>query len=229
MKRYPSKNIMIIVICILLTGLFVYKQFIRIQNIFDQMYYTRIRTHYDWWEGTMGGLGNKGTSFGKMPQIEPISRDSESVYTADGYFINDYKDSFLQEGERISIYFDRERKILMIAAQKQFSDFKLFYEYTYDVETKQINEAIHCTYVPLDSGESNNNKKEFSEYTKDLKEILAIIEPAGLTENDLIQYKKYFLYDKLLTDWLNVNHSRFSVNQWGRVEYIEVLPLESSE
>ena len=48
-------------------------------------------------------------------------------------------------------------------------------------------------------------------------------------KEDLLQYKKYFLYDKLLTDWLAVNESGFSINDLGNVEFIEVLPLEVNE
>lgn len=66
------------------------------------------------------------------------------------------------------------------------------------------------------------------EYSSDIQEVCRLANESGISKEDLIEYKKYFLYDKLLTDWLAVNPSRFSISDWGRVEFIEVLPLESA-
>ncbi|GLC80085.1 TipC family immunity protein [Lacrimispora brassicae] len=223
MKRYRKR--IIIIICILLSGVFIYKQFIQIQNIFDQMYYTRIRTHYDWWGGALGGFGNKADSFSKMPQIKQISRDAESNYTVDGYFTNGYKEEYLSEGESLVITFDRNEKTMEIIAVKRFNEFDIIYRYTYDIKKKQLTETVECDYGEI----YNENPRFFREHTKNPQEILLIIEKAGLTKEDLLQYKKYFLYDKLLTDWVDGNLTRFSANRWGRVEYTEALPLVSSK
>jgi len=56
-----------------------------------------------------------------------------------------------------------------------------------------------------------------------------IAEEAGFSKEDLMEYKQYFLYDKLLTDWLEANESRFTIGSWGRVDFMEVLPLEGSK
>jgi len=46
-------------------------------------------------------------------------------------------------------------------------------------------------------------------------------------EDELLKWRQYLLRDKLLKDWLDVTFSRFSAKRWGRVEFIEVLPLDS--
>ena len=225
MKQYRDiKGIVFCLICFIFVGILVFTQLIQIQNIFDQMYYTRVRTSYSWW-----GVGNSITSFENMPQIKQISRDTEGYYTAEGYFENDYKDEHLGEGESLAIVFECNEKTMEIIGVKRFTEFKIIYRYTYDIKTKQLHETVECLYGELYSGEFNEYREEFRERTKNPQEILLVIEEAGLTKEDLIKYKQYFLYDKLLTDWLDANLSRFSAKRWGRIEYIEVLPLETGK
>ncbi len=207
------KSIVIYLVCFIFVGTLVYKQFIQIQNIFDQMFYTRIKSY----------------SFSNMQQIKPVSRDKESNYTSDGDFESDYKEEYLGEGESLAIVFDRNNKDMEIIAVKRFNEFRIVFRYTYDIKTKKLTETVGCRYGELYSGEFNQYSEDYKEHTENLQEILLIIEKSGLTEEDLLQYKKYFLYDKLLTDWSDANFSRFSANRWGKVEYTEVLPLENSK
>jgi len=150
------------------------------------MYYTRIRTHYDWWEGGLGGFGNKVISFANMPQIKRISRDAESNYTTDGYFRNEYKDECLSEGESLIIVFDRNEKTMEIIAVKRFNEFDIVYRSTYDIKKKQLTETVECDYGELYSGEFNEYPESYKEHTENLQEILLIIEKAGLTKEDLL-------------------------------------------
>ena len=212
MNRY-KKRIAIIVVSLtglLLAGNSIYRNYIRIQNVYDQMYYTRIRTHYDWWCGAMGGFGNKADSFSKMPQIEQVSRDEESYYTSEGYFENVYLPEYLGKGERLSIGCGRNTGTVYIEAKKQFNEFTIIYYYDYDIRTKIMQESVECYNA--------------DEYLTDIQGVCKMAGEFGLSKEDLIEYKKYFLYDKLLTDWLAANSSRFSVSDWGNVEFVEVLP-----
>ena len=199
-----KKRIRIVItgmLCCLIAGFIIYWQFIRVQNIFDEMYYARVQTYYD-----------DGRSFGQMPQIEPVTRDEERFYRSDGEFYNYYEKEYLREGEKITIICSQDRGLVRISAVKKLNEFKIFYRYSYYVRTKQMEEKVKCQY-----GEK---------YGETIQEVIALAEEAGLTKKDLMEYKQYFLYDKLLTDWLSVNSSRFSVNRWGNVEFIEVLPME---
>ena len=213
-----NKKVIVVIVASLIGLLFVgnsiYKKYIRIQNIFDQMYYTRVRTHYDWWGGAMGGGGNKATSFSIMPQIEPVSRDSESNYTADGFFVNRYMLKYLEKDESLVVKFDRNLGTVKIEAGRQFDEFTIVYRYYYDIKTKIMQESVNYYSEDKDSS--------------DIQEVYRLANESGLSKEDLIEYKKYFLYDKLLTDWLAVNSSRFSISDWGRVEFVEVLPLDDN-
>ena len=215
--RQCVKKIRLIVIYLgffILVGILFYKQFIQIQNVFDQMYYTRIRTHYDWWGGALGGLGNPADSFSKMSQIKPVSRNEESFYTEMRGFVNYYKEEYLREGESLVIDCRSNEKNVYIVATKRFNGFEIVYTYTYNIKNKYLQEKVGYF------GEKT---------TVDIQEVVLMAGESGLTKEDLLQYKKYFLYDKLLSDWLAVNGSRFSINDLGNVEFIEVLPFEVSE
>lgn len=90
----------------------------------------------------MGGFGNKITSFDKMPQIKTVPRDSEKFFTEYGTFFSDYKDEYLQEGEGLTIYCDRDGKVLKITASKRLKKGEIALIYNYDIKTKQLKEGI---------------------------------------------------------------------------------------
>lgn len=218
-KRAIMRNLLCL-ICLFLVGSFVYKHFIRVQNIFDQMYYNRVQTGFQEFL--------ESASFDKMPQIDNGGKQWGRTVPYEGVFDNNYKKEYLNENERLFIVCERNQKVMSIEIVKQFDEFKICFQYIYDVRKKQLVEIISCGYGGLNSEETYRFLGDFKEYTEDLDKILIIIEEAGLTKEDLLQYKKYFLYDKLLTDWLAVSKSRFTVERWGRVKFIEVLPLKGT-
>lgn len=70
MKR---RIIIPIVIIVVLAGIGIkcIYPLVREKNIFDQMYYTRVHTDFDWWNpGYFKGM------FGNMEQLKNTSRDS---------------------------------------------------------------------------------------------------------------------------------------------------------
>ena len=220
MRKSKKWHIITIVFALFLISLCIYKQFIRVQNIFDQIFYDRVQTSFE--------KLFVGSSFDKMPQIDGVKQWGSTVDYY-GEYENNYKKEYLNYGERIYIDCSSDSKVMKINAVKQFDGFKIMFSYTYDVRKKQLTEIVECHYGELAYGDRNGEIVYYKEYIDDLQEVLEFIEANGLTEADLNKYKKYFLYDKLLTDWLDANFSRFSANRWGRVEYIEVLPLETSE
>jgi len=220
LRKSKKWHIITIVFALFLISLCIYKQFIRVQNIFDQIFYDRVQTSFE--------KLFVGSSFDKMPQIDGVKQWGSTVDYY-GEYENNYKKEYLNYGERIYIDCSSDSKVMKINAVKQFDGFKIMFSYTYDVRKKQLTEIVECHYGELAYGDRNGEIVYYKEYIDDLQEVLEFIEANGLTEADLNKYKKYFLYDKLLTDWLDANFSRFSANRWGRVEYIEVLPLETSE
>jgi len=89
----------------------------------------------------IGGGGNEPTSFSNMPQIIRVSRDEESYYTAEGYFINNYKGEYLREGERLNIYFSRNPGVVHINAEKQLNEFIMVFRYVYDIKVWYADSA----------------------------------------------------------------------------------------
>jgi len=213
-------HIITIIFALFFISLCIYKQFIRVQNIFDQIFYDRVQTSFE--------KLFVGSSFDKMPQIDGVKQWGSTVDYY-GEYENNYKKEYLNYGERIYIDCSSDSKVMIINAVKQFDGFKIIFSYTYDVRKKQLTEIVECYYGELAYGDRNGDIVYYKEYIDDLQEVLEFIEANGLTKADLNKYKKYFLYDKLLTDWLDANLSRFSANRLGNVEFIEVLPLEVSE
>jgi len=220
LRKSKKWHIITIVFALFLISLCIYKQFIRVQNIFDQIFYDRVQTSFE--------KLFVGSSFDKMPQIDGVKQWGSTVDYY-GEYENNYKKEYLNYGERIYIDCSSDSKVMIINAVKQFDGLKIIFSYTYDVRKKQLTETVECRYGELAYGDRNGDIVYYKEYIDDLQEVLEFIEANGLTKEDLIKYKQYFLYDKLLTDWLDANYSRFSANRWGRVKYIEVLPLESSK
>lgn len=217
MKQYIKKYVGIVfcLVCFILVGTLVYRHFIQVQNIFDQMYYCRVQTGFSKYFKT--------SSFDKMPQLEGSKQWGRTI-PYEGVFQNNYKNNYLSENEFLEIDCSSREKVMTIFATKEFDEFKIIYKYNYDVKKKQLTESVGCRYGELYSGESTAYVEDFKEYTENIEEILLVIDKAGLTREDLIQYRNHFIYDKLLTDWLDVSNSRFSADRWGNVEVIEVLP-----
>jgi len=201
MKWHKERTILISGVCLIVFIIFVYKQFVQVKNIFDHMYYNTVQSSYPF------------SSFRRMEQIEDVYVDWGSSYAVDGIFDNDYKEEYLREVEQISVVCDRNNSTLEIIVAKQLRGVEIVFRYSYDVKTKQLLENMECL---VDEKYYNNSQ-----------EVLMITEMAGITEDELLKWRQYLLRDKLLKDWLDVTFSRFSAKRWGRVEFIEVLPLDS--
>ena len=145
MKRRSIFLIVFLIIVILLIGSRFYQQFIRIQNVFDQMYYTRVHERFDWWNpGNFRGL------FENMEQLENAGRDTEQSSTWEGYFFEQYRPEFLEEGTSLKIDFFMEPKEILI--EYDTNDGEKFYIYRYYVQNRTLL---------YESNDPDNTDKEF--------------------------------------------------------------------
>lgn len=121
-------------IIILVSGVLINKNFIRERNVFDQMYYTRVHKHFDWWNpGDFNGL------FSNMKQLEPIGREEELIHTQLGGFPETYKPEHLGADKYLLIYCDSENSLLEISYYTNYQlENEYYYTYEYIVRDKKL-------------------------------------------------------------------------------------------
>lgn len=195
----------------IIAGYSYYQHYVKNQNVFDQMFYTRVRTHYEWFGG------NQKTSFNNMEQLEDISKDAELYSTQEGVFEESYKKDYTGEDNYITIDFYREEKIIIFSYRIEFpsEDERLWMTYTYDLERKKLIKE------PLSIVSSMYNSE--SQYNTDLFQIKDLLSRHNLTLQEIEQTQYWFLYDRILADWLdaNKNQSRFSLENLGRFKFVD--------
>ena len=59
-KKMSGKMTLVLAIILIVAGVLFYHNFIKIGNVFDQMYYARVRTSYNWFGGNRVTLEPRG-------------------------------------------------------------------------------------------------------------------------------------------------------------------------
>lgn len=154
MKKYVFFSLTLFGILIL--GIMLYKKSTREQNVFDQMYYTRVHKSFDWMNP-----GNPRGLFSNMKQLKGIQRDNEQTYTIEGWFVEKYKKEYLEDGSMLRIEFydikaDQHAQIIISYYTGWQEDDPYAYEnsytYIYDVQKKTLHYS---------SSDPQNEKKDF--------------------------------------------------------------------
>ena len=209
MKIKKVVLILLLIIALLVAGSLFYHNFFKIGNVFDQMYYTRIRTTYNWFGG------NRVTLFQNMEQLKNIPRDMELYCTEEGFFFENYKEEYLEENQSISFDFSKARLTIAFTFAYRFpdTDERISLVYTYYLENRElIKRPIRIV------GDQYTNS--FSENKDDIDDFLS---RHDLTWEEIEELHNWFLYDKILVDWFEANDakSRFSLNNLGRFTLVD--------
>ncbi|WP_262421779.1 TipC family immunity protein [Bacillus aquiflavi] len=116
----------------------------------------------------------------------------------------------------MSIFFDKKKKkTIEVIGIEDYKNESLRFTYFYNLNSKKIiikkNEMIRVYDDPTKESYSTSDPKEIEKFMKKHK----------MTKEELVNKKKYFLYDKLLTDWFTYNpKSKFSLEDLGEI-YVE--------
>lgn len=211
MKKKKVVIALFIIAGMIIVGYSYYEHYVKIQNVFDQMFYTRVRTNYDWFGE------NEKTLFDNMEQLEDISKDTELYSTQEGIFEERYKKAYTREDCYITINFYKEDKIINFNYRIEFpsEDERLWMTYTYDLDRKKLIKE------PLSIVSSMYNSE--SQYNTDLFQIKGLLLRHNLTLQEIEQIQYWFLYDRILVDWFDANkeYSRFSLKNLGRFEFVD--------
>lgn len=199
---------LVVVVMIILFGVGYYKEFIKVQNVFDQMYYTRVRDSYDWFGG------NRGTLFDNMKQLENTIKDEELLDTKIGFFGEEYKQEYLDENHSISITFYREEREVHFYYRIIFPEEseKIDMQYTYHLNSRNLvkEPLIIKKWQIGDNYEPITNETEINDF----------LSRHNLTVKDLDKLQEWFLYDKILVDFFDANEgsTRFTIDDMGKVK-----------
>ena len=212
-KRLQKLGVVLIIIFIICTGVFLFYKYYVIQNTFDQMYYTRIRYHYDWFGG------NRSTLFDNMKQLEGITRDGELAATQEGAFSNDYVPEYLPENGWLYICVDKNKRFVSFTYRITFDETNeipyeeyIWLSYRYHLTTRELEKkSVRLEserYPPEEDVRSTDNKEQISEF----------LETRDMTWEEIEEIYDWYFYDVFLTDWFeaNVKHTRFSLDNLGK-------------
>ena len=134
MKKHRSLVISLSLLCGLGLAALIYCQFIRVQNVFDQMYYSRTYT-----ESLFSDFIDHRACFRAMPQIDNPARDQDHGTIWMGDFVCEvYDDRFLEEGHMIRLSFHMSSRMLYIDYFIQADDGQEWYEYGYSVDNRTL-------------------------------------------------------------------------------------------
>lgn len=199
----------ILVVAMLLSGFLYYRNFIRVKNVFDQMYYTMVQNHFDWWGG------NRTTLFGNMEQL--VSRDPEVSHIEEGFFIEMYKNEYLEKNQSISIDFIKKDRKIVFSFGYEFpeTDERMWLTYSYDIKSKRLlKEPVTIVSEQYEDAEHFNTNED------DINDFLS---RHSLTRTEMDELHEWFLYDRILADWFdaNGNKTRFSLENLGRYTFVD--------
>ena len=133
---------------ILAAAVWVYRAYFRVQNVFDQMYYSRVHS-----DSVFSMLKNPRSLFENVPQLQTPARDADHGSIWMGNSVYEHYDSrFLEEGHKISLSFHMSERVLYI-------DYLIidgeqeWYEYIYRVADRTLTSQT--------SNPENTEMKEF--------------------------------------------------------------------
>jgi hypothetical protein len=172
-------------------------------NAFDEMYLS------------VKHPSREGPSFWRM---EPIQHGGLIEDTwIDGHYFGGY-DKSLRQGEDIVIYVHIDDNLIIMSGTKEIADTRcMSFGYTYDFprKTLTIRPVLLMTRAYAEMG------VEFD--IDDGGQLAAYFEEHGITRDDVERCCDYFLYDKVLTDWVMGNGARssFSPGDFGDFTVID--------
>lgn len=120
--------------CILIIIKLGYFNYIQIQNVFDQIYFSRTQ-----FNSLFGGVISSRYLFEDIPQIKNPSRESVNGTVEMGNKVYEHYDSqFLNRGHRITFIFNITSRVLYIDYTIETEIDQEWYEYIYNVDEKLL-------------------------------------------------------------------------------------------
>ena len=195
-KKIILFSIAILICLTLVLGVFVIMGNRKIDNVFDEMYLS-VKNPRD-----------SETHFYNMKEIGRLTK----LIDSDHYYMGVYNKAALNMGEDVDISVLTDSGIIYISATIEIENSCcLFYKYEYSFKTEnlEIYPVTILTYGYLELG--------VEDYINDPAQVAEFLHEHGVSREFVEKYRDYFLYDKLLTDWVTGNgeRSKFTISSYG--------------
>ncbi|MGM0124015.1 hypothetical protein IGI37_001389 [Enterococcus sp. AZ194] len=181
---------------IILISMSIYNR-IKIQNIFDEIYYDSRNASGEGWDrrsslGSIKGMSASATN---------LSSESERI------IVETYRSGNLSAPMKsLSIMNNSTKKDLEISYSYTLTqNISIFFENIYNVKTRELTKAI--SFVEANSGKRITDQKEVEETIKTYK----------ITDEQLAAWNHQGMDEVFLKDWLSVYPSRYSSEKPGNV------------
>jgi len=241
MKIMKKEAILFIVVLLFVgpvTGIWYYRNYVRIQNVFDQIVQT--------------GFGHV-----PVPGLRAIRRERPPFSTFGDRFRNvglaaaHYQGSGLGENRRIAFWFSESGSGVEIHFTQEFpdTDEELLLMYSYRVRTRELqrrsisirSSLYHTEYILRNWGSQEAYDEFLQRNNFDLErshEVLAsfsdrdasdiindFLTRHNLTRAEIEDLHHWFLFEYFLPRWYETTQSstRFSPNNWGKFTLIDEL------
>ncbi|TRW22690.1 TipC family immunity protein [Criibacterium bergeronii] len=232
-RRHKISVLKIILLGIII--IFLYRNFIIVQNVFDKIYYSRAFSDI-----TINEIRPKSLDY--------INRDAHNMpillrgisLIPKWSFEQEYKINDIYDGGKVRVVISETSPYEWIYEDskdftvKDNGGMTFYYDIWYEQsEEKTYEDSINLGYrynvykkkleddIRINRYFSENHQKdvEYSNY-EDAKHILL---ERGLTKEYLEEKRHWMLYEKILPDWFEANKyfTRFSMNNLGNVKIVE--------
>ena len=229
-KKKIFTVVLVIVVCIVNFAPVAVRGIYKIQNVFDEMYYSGygeiIKGSYVRW-----GACVTNCSYEMVKSIEQVNGFSNmhDEYMAEdfGRFERFYQANELNKGESITInvYLNKKEmeivcRLKNIHSSEDSSDSWLQWGYSYSVEE-------NIMYINGPTLYFSKGGELFS--TTDKEQIESFLRENGY-DKTAEEYEHYFLYDKIIHDWTlgNLFRSRYTTWWIGSAKFVDGPPPEQT-
>lgn len=199
--------------CILLITIgvtFINNKFIKVQNAFDEMYFSQVDDVYRMFNS------NSKYLFYNMKQLELHGKQEPGIFS--GSSKESYSSKYLEENQELNISLGKKnRKITFMMYYKFSKDSINEYEdtislkYSYDVSSRTLTKLNIRLYS------ENPSIGSYTEMNKDIEDFL---QRRSLTWEELDKMQEDFLYNKFLKDWFEANEGKvkYSLDDLGKIK-----------
>jgi hypothetical protein len=201
----------LLLIFFLVPVFFITYPLIKVQNVFDEMYYAMPETR---------SFPLTSTYYTNSSRVRYINRESIDEF---GWFIVQYDESFL-ENAYIQLLGNILRKELYIRIGLNFEDYletegrsgyRIWIEYKYDVSSKILVAApleVYSSEYSISERASRMNRTSARNF---------LIEN-GIDKEQIEEWNQHYLYDKVLADWFQYNRgkTKFSSSTLGNAKIV---------
>ncbi|MTD40116.1 TipC family immunity protein [Erwinia sp. CPCC 100877] len=196
--------ILLISLIIILISITVYNK-VKIQNVFDEIYYDSRNASGDGFE--------KRSSLGNIKGMSSSPMDLTSINASEGerIIIESYQDKFLPSPMKSLIISNNSTKnqLEISYSLSVTENVNIFFENKYDVKTKALTKRI--SFIELDSGKRITTKKE----------VQKSVAKYNITDEQLKQWYNLGMNKIFLKDWFSVYPSKYSIGHLGNVKIQE--------